>query len=168
MRVDREVPWLGWLFAVVLALMASVSPHHPSPQHSARPQSAPPQSAPPPTRPAALAPAASKYPAAGICLPPQGRLAVIRVNPDTTDPRCAEVTATQRLRVVNLSNRFGQPGQAITIRFANFPRRVLAVGNGATYDRQFGDYLARGDHFLHLSLYGGGGADICLCQGISR
>ncbi|MEJ7629741.1 MAG: hypothetical protein WKF54_09135 [Nocardioidaceae bacterium] len=82
---------------------------------------------------------------------------VLTINPDTPAPRCAFVTADQRLRVVNSTDRFNQAGKTITIRFPPFPPRVLEIGATTTFDRPFGAYLAPGVHDLRCSFPSGGG-----------
>jgi hypothetical protein len=107
-------------------------------------------------------PAPSLQPAAGICEPAIGPLATMLANPDTSTPRCLTVRAAQRLRVVNTSDHFGQPGRTVTVTFANFPPRTLRVGDATIFDRPFGEYLAPGVHFVHISLYAGGGGEVLL------
>lgn len=82
------------------------------------------------------------------------------VNPDTSTPRCLTVRAAQRLRVVNRSDHFGQHGRTVTVTFADFPPRTLRVGDATIFDRPFGEYLAPGVHFVHISLYAGGGGEV--------
>ena len=84
------------------------------------------------------------------------------VNPDTSTPRCLIVRAAQRLRVVNRSDHFGQPGRTVTVTFADFPPRTLRVGDATIFDRPFGEYLTPGVHVVHISLYGGGGGEVLL------
>ena len=109
-----------------------------------------------------LIPADAQMPAGGICGRAVGPLAVIIANPDTHSPRCMIVTGSQHLKVTNGSHQFGQTGRTITVSFASFPPRQIAVGASTTFDRDFGSYLAPGVHVLHISLYGGDGADIWL------
>lgn len=109
-----------------------------------------------------LVPADAERPAAGICGTSSGPLATVEVNPDTPAPRCLTVRPGQRLRVVNVSSRFGQSGTSVTVTFADFPPRVLRVGDATTFDRPVGDYLAPGVHNVRISLYGGGGAEVWL------
>jgi hypothetical protein len=72
------------------------------------------------------------------------------------------VTGSQHLKVTNASNQFGQTGRAITVFFAAFPPRQVAVGASTTFDQDLGSYLAPGVHILHISLYGGDGPSIWL------
>jgi hypothetical protein len=152
----------------------SPSPGQSSHQHHSTPSSAPssePSSAPsqrphqvdasrPPA--AGKVPPDAKHPASGICESSRGDVVVVTASPDTPAPRCAKVVGSQRLRVVNNSDTFGSPGQTITVRFADFAPRELAIGATTTFERSFGSYLMLGDHFLHISLYGGSGAEIYL------
>jgi len=65
------------------------------------------------------------------------------------------VTGTQHLKVVNASNQFGQTGRTISVSFASFPPRRVAIGATTTFDQNFGSYLAPGVHDLHITLYSG-------------
>ena len=67
---------------------------------------------------------------------------VITANPDTPSPRCVTVGGTQHLKVVNASNQFGQTGRTITVSYAAFPPRQVAVDASTTFDQDFGNYLA--------------------------
>jgi hypothetical protein len=116
----------------------------------------------PPASDESLIPPDAEQPAAAICEHAVGPLAILLVNPDTPAPRCLTVRSSQRLRVVNTSNHFGQPGRTVTVTFANFPPRTLRVGDATTFDRPFGEYLAPGVHFAHISLYAGGGGEVLL------
>ncbi len=107
-----------------------------------------------------LIPADSRTPAAGICAMPTGPFAIVEVNPDAAAPRCQFVRPGQRLRVVNTSDRFGQPGTPVTVTFAEFAPRVLQIGESTTFARRFGNYLATGVHSVRISPYSG--ADIWL------
>lgn len=94
-----------------------------------------------------LWPAESRWQvAAGICLLATDTVVTVNLNPDTPAPRCTDVGADQRLRVVNTSGNFGGPGATLTVSFANFPRRTLEVGEATVFNRPFGDYLAAGVH----------------------
>jgi hypothetical protein len=78
-------------------------------------------------------------------------------------PRCQIVRADQRLRVRNTTNAFHQPGEVITVQFAGYPTRTVAIGEETVFDRPMGEYLAPGVHDVHLSVYrGSGGAEIWL------
>jgi|BarGraIncu00222A_1022003.scaffolds.fasta_scaffold51950_2 hypothetical protein len=80
----------------------------------------------------------------------------VTINPDGPMPTdsCAIVGKNQRLRVVNATNAFNQPGATITLTFADLPPRTLHTGQATTYDVPFGTYLAPGQHWLHVSSYG--------------
>ena len=41
------------------------------------------------------------------------------------------------------------------VKWARYPARVVEVGEETTYGMPFGQYLAVGVHFLHISLYAG-------------
>jgi hypothetical protein len=115
--------------------------------------------------PSVLWPADGATPVAGACGASVGPYATVETNPDTPMPRCQEITGRQRLRVVNASDRFGQPGRPIFVTFAGYRTRRLAVGQATIFDRPARSYLEPGVHDLHLSLYpGSGGAEIWLKQ----
>jgi hypothetical protein len=114
------------------------------------------------TAPSSRTPADSQRPAAGICDRVVGPLAVITANPDTPSPRCVIITGSQHVKVTNASDQLGQKGRAITVSFAGFPRREVAVGASTTFHQDLGRYLAPGVHTLHISLYGDGGPSIWL------
>lgn len=102
-------------------------------------------------------------PAAGVCGAADGALVTVVANPDTPAPRCLIVTANQRLRVVNGSNGFGQPGKPMTVRFAGFALRAVPVGETTLFDRRLGELIAPGVHYIRISLYpGAGGAEVWL------
>jgi hypothetical protein len=110
-----------------------------------------------------LWPADYDLPAAGVCGTDDGPIATVDANPDQPAPRCLIVRADQRLRVRNTTNNFKQPGQTITVQFAGYPARRLAVGEETLFDRPMGEYLAAGVHDVHLSVYqGSGGGEIWL------
>lgn len=101
-----------------------------------------------------LLPAESRWPAAGICLLDTETVVTVNFNPDTPAPRCIEVGADQRLRVVNSSNNVGEPGATLTVSFANFSPRTLHVGEATVFDRPLGDYLSAGVHSLSVRRWG--------------
>jgi hypothetical protein len=104
-----------------------------------------------------LVPADFEQPVSGICPAVSGAVVTMTIHADTPDPRCAAVTATQHLRVVN------GIGSVITVAFADVAPRVLAAGESTTFDAPFGTYLAPGSHLVHVSRYeGGGGGEIWL------
>jgi len=113
-----------------------------------------------------LAAAVSKHPAAGACaeLPrTQGAVRTVRIEPDVPDPRCSQVYPSQRLRIVNATNHYGQRGRTVAVRLADFRAR-LAPGKAKTFDASFGSYLAPGDHVVTVSVYGGSGPELLLKQ----
>ena len=59
-------------------------------------------------------------------------------------------------------HQLGQTGRTITVSFGGFPPRQIAVGASTTFDQNFAGYLVPGVHIVHISLYGGDGADIWL------
>jgi hypothetical protein len=90
-------------------------------------------------------------------------MVTIDINPDTPSPRCVVIRADQRLRVVNTSNTFGFTGKPITVTFADYPPRVIQIGQAATFDRPLGEHLATGVQEVHVSLYPGSfGAEVWL------
>ena len=110
----------------------------------------------------ALSPPDADNPAAGVCGAADGALVTVVANPDTPAPRCLIVTANQRLRVVNDSNGFGQPGKPMTVRFAGFALRAVP-GEATLFDRPLGELIAPGVHYIRISLYPGtGGAEVWL------
>jgi hypothetical protein len=117
-----------------------------------------------PTRSAPdLWPADADGPVAGACGTAEGRYATVEANPDVPQPRCTIVRADQRLRVRNTTNRFNSPGEVITVQFAGYPTRTVAIGEETVFERPMGEYLAPGVHDVHLSVYrGSGGAEIWL------
>jgi hypothetical protein len=110
-----------------------------------------------PTIPAStLVPADSDQPASGICLPVAGDTVTMVIHSDTPDPRCAAVTSSQHLRVVNKTTG------VITVAFGDFPPRNVGPGISTSFDDGFGTYLALGVHIVHVSTYEGGGGEIWL------
>lgn len=102
-----------------------------------------------------LAPAdTTAFPAKGCGRDPTPTV-TITINPDTPSPTCAIVHGSQRLRVVNATNAFNQPGKTITVNIASLPTRALAKGQSTTYNQPFDSYLAPGEHFLDVSFYPG-------------
>ncbi len=99
-------------------------------------------------------PDSSGEPAKG-CGPDPDASVTFTINPDGPFPAdCAIVGKDQRLRVVNATNAFNQPGAAITLDFAGLPPRTVRVGEATTYNMPFGSYLAPGQHQLQVSGYG--------------
>lgn len=83
-----------------------------------------------------------------------GQVVTFTINPDTPAPSCAIVASLQRLRVVNATNAYNQPGKTIIVYFANQPDRVVVKGRATTYQAPFGTYLAEGQHILRVSYFG--------------
>jgi hypothetical protein len=81
-------------------------------------------------------------------------MVTFEVDPDGTHPECLIVNSTQRLRVVNNTNGFGQRGSRIVINFARFPARTVSPGTSTTFDQPFGDYYAVGEHLVRISTAG--------------
>lgn len=101
------------------------------------------------------APADSATPAAGACLPAEGGIVTVSLPPDVPVPRCVQVTASQRLRVVS------RVDTAVTVHLGNEEVRV-DPRESATIDRQFGEYLQDGVHRMRVDGYVPGGAEIWL------
>ena len=95
--------------------------------------------------PITLKPADSDTPAAGICGSSEGEIVEILLGsgPDglPLSGRCIQVTADQRLRLVNMKN------EPVAITFGPF-QVDLAVGEEMLLDLPVGDYLAIGVHHL--------------------
>ena len=147
--------------AIVLgaAVVAGSVLHKASPRHVAPPAasatSSPDVSASPSIPHALASPDGTGEPAKGCDRDPDP-VVTFTINPDGPMPSigCAIVGKTQRLRIVNATNAFNQPGRTITLLFAGLPPRTLRVGESTTYEMPFGNYLAPGQHWLHEALYG--------------
>jgi hypothetical protein len=106
--------------------------------------------------PSALAPADRQEPVSGACASFDTSVVTITINPDTPSPRCAKVTATQRLTVINKTSALVQ------VKLAQFAVQ-LPPGESQTFDVAFGSYLAPGVHSISMSNYGeGAGAELWL------
>jgi hypothetical protein len=149
-------PWIAAALAVaaVLAIVggaAALSHHgadHPS-AASPTSTSSSPSDSPSATRSSGhLVPATSRYPTAGVCGRATGAVLTIRIEPDTPNPRCASVTAHQRLRVVNSTGDYGAHAHPVTVVWLPGRPFTLRPGAARTFPRQFGTYLARGVHPL--------------------
>ena len=94
--------------------------------------------------PHALATPYASEPAAGICASFEGEVVTVKINIDTSDPRCTRVRADQELTVVN------QTLTALQVSLGSFNTSLLP---GADYSITvpFGDYLAPGVHQLQVS-----------------
>lgn len=87
-----------------------------------------------------LKPPDSDTPAAGICGRSADEIAVIRLNdPPPPDPRCLQVSAGQRLKILNTSPI------SIRVALAGFEAE-LPPGGEALFDKAVGEYLAPGVH----------------------
>ena len=92
-----------------------------------------------PTPSPTLAPPVSDAPAAGICAQAEGEWATVEINADVPSPRCLQVTALQKLKVIN------RTAAALQVRLAGYAISVPAGGEG-TIPVPFGSYLAPGVH----------------------
>jgi len=101
--------------------------------------------------------AVSKSPAAGICGWSDESTVTILINPDTPSPRCSLVFPDQNLKIVNSTNKFGQPGESITVMLPGGLQRLIPVGGSFLVDRPFGAYLAPGVHRITISPQASGG-----------
>jgi hypothetical protein len=128
---------------------------------SAGPASAAAASSPGPPSSLLASPDTTLFPAHG-CGVDNSPIITVTVNPDGPVPNCAIVTGTQRLRVVNATNAFSQPGMPITVTFGRLQARVLQRGQSTIYSSAFGDYLAPGEHYLDTSNSPGSGIVIWL------
>ena len=116
-------------------------------------------SVPAPTTTRTLKPPDADSPAAGICPLVTGTIATVEMHPDVPSPRCVQATPDQRLHV---RNEFGREA---VVRLASFETR-LDNGEGHTFDRPFGHFLAPGVHSIQMSVYSGGyGAELWLREG---
>lgn len=95
-----------------------------------------------------LVPATSRRPTVGVCGRTTGAVLVVKIEPDTPDPRCAEVTTGQRLRVVNRTGDYGARPHTVTVVWVPGRPLTLRPGETKTFPRQFGTYLAHGVHEL--------------------
>jgi hypothetical protein len=102
-----------------------------------------------------LEPPDSALPAAGVCPLLTGKVASFGLNIDTPAPRCARVSPSQLLRVVNYTRA------RATFRFGG-SKYSLEPGEGFTVGRPFGSLWLAGVHVLHTSLYDGSGPEIWL------
>lgn len=112
-------------------------------------------SSPPSTSGPRLTPPDTTFFPARPCEPTTALIVTVTINPDVPVPDCAIVSASERLRVVNNTNGFHQPGATITVSFADLAPRVIRRGGSATFDTPFGEYLALGEHYLKVSYYPG-------------
>jgi len=99
--------------------------------------------------PVALTPADSDTPAASICAEAQGPYGIFMFDEFGSDPRCLIVTADQQLKVVNKTRMTVQVDLGPQVSTRLRPGREMVLGP------RFGDYLARGVHFLEESAFEG-------------
>lgn len=84
----------------------------------------------------------SDTPAAGICAETDDGIVQIRIlDPPPPDPRCLQVTADQRLSVLNDTEN------EIRVRLAHYDR-LVPPGGETTLELPMGEYLAPGVHSL--------------------
>lgn len=116
-----------------------------------------PTSPPPPTSTTApiLFPADSDTPAAGICATFESEVVSLEIVLDVPAPRCAIVTADQRLEVVN------RTGAAIGVRFAGYEFQ-LQDGEAHLIDAPMGAYLAPGVHNIRVTDNAGNAPELWL------
>lgn len=102
------------------------------------------------TRPAAsLKQPDADSPAAGVCgETTDGDVVTITINEDTPSPRCAKVSATQKIKVVNNTSK---TVNAVLGRL----NTSIEPGGEYTYGESFGAFLAPGVHFMTAEPYGG-------------
>ena len=97
-----------------------------------------------------LLPATSSLPASGVCGRAAGTVLTIRIERDTPMPRCASVTGSQRLRVVNRTGDYGGHARTVTVSWIPGRTFTLHPGESKSFDERFGRYLARGVHDLRV------------------
>ena len=102
-----------------------------------------------PSPPAALNPADADTPASSICAEAQGPYGIFMFDEFGSDPRCLIVTADQQLKVVNKTKKSVQVDLGPQVNARLRPGREMVLGP------RFGDYLARGVHFLEESAFEG-------------
>jgi hypothetical protein len=102
-------------------------------------------------RPGAMVPAVSSVPAAGICPVVPGPIVTIATDPDVPTPRCVQIRADQRLEILNSSNGYGVRGLPVTVVFADYPARIIPVGESTLFNRPVGDLLAVGVQSVYFS-----------------
>ena len=149
----RNRPWvtrrLGQVaYVVSLALVAACSGTV-SQQSAPRPQAAAKSRA-------AVSPAAVEQPkTAAACEGPlNAPVALVEVGPDTPKPRCLLIRPDQRLRVVNATTRFEQPGTPVVVTFARWAPRILEPDESVTFGQPLGQVLDPGIHELSLEVGG--------------
>ncbi len=114
-------------------------------------QNPPPIISPAPTQtsPLSLATPYADMPAAGICGTAEGEWVTISLEPGIPNPRCVQVQPDQKLAVVN------RTGGTVDIAIGDF-EATLADGQSISFEKPFGEYLARGVHALGVTPCCGG------------
>ena len=91
----------------------------------------------------------AEMPAAGICGKAEGEWVTITLEPGIPNPRCVQVQPEQQLTVVN------QTGGTVDVAIGTF-EATLTPGQSVSFEKPFGEYLARGVHALGVSPCCGG------------
>jgi hypothetical protein len=83
------------------------------------------------------------------CTGQVGATVTLTANPDGFAPNlgCVGIRSSQRLRIVNNTNGYGQTGKTITVGVRGLPTLTIPPGSSATYAASIGSYLAPGQHF---------------------
>lgn len=101
------------------------------------------------TTPRELATPYALQPAAGICGGAiDEEIASVEIWPDIPSPRCLQVSADQKLRVVNRTN------EVLSIKLGRLTGQIKP-GEFLTLDEPFGNILEPGVHLLTVSPFGG-------------
>lgn len=88
-------------------------------------------------------------PAAGICGGPlDDEFASVEIRPDIPSPRCLQVSADQKLRVVNRTD------EVLSIKLGRLTGQINP-GEALTLDEPFGNILRPGVHLLTASPFSG-------------
>lgn len=91
---------------------------------------------------AALKPPDSDTPASGICPQFDGEIVEITINdPPPPSPRCVQVTAEQRLKILNATSK------PVRVKLAQFDVEIPPAGE-TIFDQKVGEYLAPGVHLM--------------------
>jgi hypothetical protein len=97
-----------------------------------------------------------------MCGRSSGAVLTVKIEPDTPQPVCAKVDASQSLRVVNSTGDFGQAAHTVTVSWIPGQRFTLHGGQSKIFPAHFGSYLARGVHDLKVTSAPGYRAEIWL------
>ena len=87
---------------------------------------------------------AAQSPAAGICGYLDGDIVTITIYPDIPDPRCVEVRAEQKLRVIN------RRAELLHVAIGTFEADIPPDGEHI-FDLPVGEYLLPGVHVILVS-----------------